>query len=158
MPIPAKPANIARRNNNSRRLFWLSLALFFGSLALPAYRLDYHGRYTSHSGLEALILGPVGFFAGHFSWLANPLLWGSWFKRAGRHSGLAFVLACFALVAAASFTVTDRIAGGSAGEFPYSVGIGFHVWLTSMVAAALAALLYVEPNVVTAHVEIAPKP
>lgn len=156
MPVLAKPINFVRRNNNSRWLFWLSIALFFGSLALPAYRVDYYGTPTSHSGLESLILGPVGFFAGHFSWLANPLLWGSWFKRAGRDSGLAFVLACLALIAACLFTVANTIAVGSAGEFSYSVGIGFHVWMASMVAAALAALLYVEPSVVQAQAEIAP--
>jgi hypothetical protein len=149
MPIPPKYMNNDMRNKSSRWLSWLSIALFVGSLGLPAYQVDYYGKSESHSGLESLLLGPVGFFAGHFSWLANPLLLGSWVKRTGRDSGLAFVLASLALIAASMFTLGNKIAQGGAGEFSYHVDIGFHLWLASMVAAGVAALIYVHQDIST---------
>jgi len=110
------------------------------SLALPAYQT---GKAQDHYGLEALLLGPIGFFAGHVSWVANPLLWVSWGKRTSQESGLSFVLAFLALVAATLFLLGTTIAVGSSGEFSYHATAGFYVWLGSMGFAALASLAYV---------------
>jgi len=130
----------SKRETISLWLFMASMAAYFGSLALPAYQTDYYGQLKTHYGLEALLLGPIGFFAGHFSWIANPLLWVSWAKRHGPDSGLSFVLACLALIAAGLFLVGNKIAEGSAGEFAYHASVGFYVWLGSMAAAAAAAI------------------
>ncbi len=135
----------ARRNAASRWLVWLSVLAYAGSLAIPAYQTDYYGSAQDHYGLEALVLGPVGFFAGHFSWIANPLLWCSWFMRTGRNKGLSFVLAFLAFVAGASFLLGKTIAVGSAGEFPYRATVGFYLWLASMASAAIAAFIH-EPS------------
>jgi hypothetical protein len=131
------------RNAASRWLFWCSLLAYVVCLALPAYRTDYYGKSQDHLGLEALLLGVVGIFAGHFSWVANPLLWLSWLKRGGATSGLAFVFAFLALLAATLFLAGETIAVGSAGEFPYHAAAGFYVWLFSIALSTVAALLYV---------------
>jgi hypothetical protein len=135
---------MTHRNALSRWLFWGSLFAYMVSLALPAYQT---GTAQDHYGIEALLLGPIGFFAGHFSWVANPLLWASWAKRTGQKSGLSFLLAFLALVAAALFFFGTTTAVGSSGEFQYHASVGFYVWLGSMVLASIAALVYVPASV-----------
>ncbi|WP_162059812.1 hypothetical protein [Undibacterium sp. KW1] len=116
-----------------------SLTAFVACLALPAYTTDYYGKTSVHYGLEAFLLGPVGLFAGHFSWLANLLLWLSWFKHTDETRGQSVVFAVLSLVLACSFLFGKLIAVGSAGEFPYLAATGYYVWLASMVMAAIAA-------------------
>jgi hypothetical protein len=142
MPTPSRAGPNSRRNAVSRWLFWLSLAAYATSLALPAYRTNYYGVPQNHFGLEAFVLGPVGFFAGHFSWTSNLLLWRSWATRKSHRPGLSFALAVLAFIVAAVFPLGSTIAVGSAGEFPYQVEAGFYAWLVSIALAAIIPLVY----------------
>jgi hypothetical protein len=108
--------------------------LWFASLSLPAYQTDYHG-------FEALLLGPIGLFAGHYSWLANPLLLGSWLTSRSDRTYRAFVLSLCYLFAAILFFFKSTIAAGSAGAFLYSPALGFYVWMASIVLALISALI-----------------
>ena len=128
--------------NTSRWLARASLAAYVASLCVPAYRTDYYGGPQSHFGIEALLLGPIGLFAGHISWIANPVLWQAWRKRTSSSHGLSFALALLAFVIAASFLLGKTVAVGSAGEYAYHATFGFYLWLVSMVLAAAAAWSY----------------
>lgn len=68
-------ALLRQPNLLSHALFGVSIALFIASLAQPAYVTTAGHDSHLHYGFEALLLGPIGFFAGHFAWVANPLLW-----------------------------------------------------------------------------------
>ena len=131
------------RNDRERSIKWLlifSVVTYVASLCVPAYDTDMYGRPQPHWGLEALLLGPIGLFAGHFSWLANPALWIAWLRLKRRKSGgtrLSLLGAALAL----TFLFSERIAVGSAGEFAYSVGIGYVLWVAAMISAALAGIL-----------------
>ena len=131
-----------RRNAWSNVLAAASMILFFGSLAFPAYVTTEGPNVQSHYGLEAVLLGPIGFFAGEFSWVANPLLWLSWAKRADPGTSPAFLLALLALPAAVLFLLSERIAVGSAGMYEYYATTGYYMWVASMVVSAVAAYSY----------------
>lgn len=133
--------------NRNRFSLWLvraSIGAYATSFALPAYTTDYYGRLQVHLGLEAFLLGPIGLFAAHFSWLANLFLWFAWGKRTGSNTGRSLVFAVIALMLALSFLLPERIAVGSAGERPYSAGPGYYLWLCSIALAAVSAHLYEE--------------
>lgn len=126
-------------------LFWGSLALYALSLALPAY-VTYEGKTTQeHPGLEALLLGPIGFFDGHFAWLANLFLWGAWVTRSNKGESPSFLLALLALAPAVLFLLGEKIAVGSAGEYSHRASSGYYLWLGSMLAAAAAAFSHRQP-------------
>ena len=111
----------------SDRLFWLSLAVYFSSFVFPAYKTDMQSvgaKPIDHFGLEAFLLGPIGFFAGHFSWLANPFLWISWTKRDVSSSGGAAIWAVVSLLVAISFFLPKTIAVGSSGGYSYQPAVG----------------------------------
>jgi len=113
---------------------------------MPAYLTGYpDAKSQAHYGVEAFVLGPIGLFAGHASWVANPILWVAWFKRTGSQYGLPFVLALLAGAVAASFLLNKTIAVGSAGEYSYKATYGFYVWLASMCLAAAASWFYPAP-------------
>ena len=132
-------------NRLSRYAVWLSALCFTASLLLPAYTIDYYGTLKPEFGFSAFLLGPIGLFAGHFSWLANLFLFFSWSKRTGPRSQEAVALAVVGLLIAVTFLVPENIAYGSAGEFSYTAAMGYYTWLASIGLAAIAAYLYREP-------------
>jgi hypothetical protein len=126
------------RNRLANLLVSASVVLFFLSLALPAIRPAVGG---AQFGIFAFLLGPIGLFAGHFSWLANPLLWLAWRQFNKNEQGVTLFLAAFSLLIALSFLLGKTIAVGSSGEYPYRVLIGYYVWIASIVAALAAPLV-----------------
>jgi len=123
-------------------MFLASLALYVACLALPAYVTVEGGSSQAHLGLEALVLGPLGILNGHFSWLANPFLWGAWITRTRSGDTPSFMLALLAIPVAALFALGDKIAVGSAGEYLYHAAAGYYLWLGSILAAGAAAFFY----------------
>ena len=126
--------------NTPRFLATLSLVLYFISLATPAYHSDIgYAEGGDYYGWAALLLGPIGLFAEHFSWLANPLLWFSWMNFHRKFFGSAFVASILAILMTLTFLVNKTIPVGSSGNFKYQVLIGYFLWVGSVVLAALAA-------------------
>lgn len=123
-------------------LLWVSVGLYLASLPTTAYVTVEGENSQAHLGVEALVLGPIGFFAGNFAWVANPLLWGSWITRARPGISPSFLLALLAFAPALLFLVGETVPVGSAGDYRYHVGLGFHLWLASMAVSAGAALAY----------------
>jgi hypothetical protein len=119
--------------------------VFSASLFFVAYTTNYDGKPKEHFGLEAFLLGPIGLFAGHYSWIANPLLLFAWARRTDPNWGQSFVLAVVAAAFALSFLLPKTIAVGSAGEYSYAANIGYYLWLLSIALAAIAAALFKSP-------------
>ena len=119
--------------------FAAGMILFFMCLALPAYH-----AYEDVPGIEALLLGPIGLFGGHFSWLANPALAAAWAMYWKKRYAAAAKIAIVALLFAGTFLLGNTIPVGSSGNFSYRALSGYYVWLASIgytaVAAALGAL------------------
>jgi len=130
------------RTTVSRWVHWTGLFAFTLSLALPAYLTDTNGTPQYHFGFEAFLLGPVGLFAGHFSWLANLFLFRSWALRTRVNTRQSLFCAGLGLLVALSFEFSKTIAVGSSGEFTYTPGPGYFVWLLSLLLAGVAAHLY----------------
>ncbi|WP_152559004.1 hypothetical protein [Ralstonia solanacearum] len=81
-------------------------------------------------GWVALLLGPIGLFGGHFSWLANPLLWGSWIALRKGYFDVALAVAVIAIATALTFLVGKTIPVGDSGNYAYEVRFGYYIWLT----------------------------
>jgi hypothetical protein len=123
-------------------LMALSYALYAICLALPAYLpISSYMTPERYFGYAAFLLGPIGLFAGHVSWFANPMIWISWINfRKGNNRG-AIAAAVLAVGIALTFLMTKKIAVGSSGEYPFEILYGYYVWIGSMLAAAAAALI-----------------
>jgi hypothetical protein len=129
-----------RTKNMPRLLATLSLVLYFICLATPAYHpVIGYAEAGVYYGWAALLLGPIGLFVGHFSWLANPLLWFSWLKFRRKNYGTAFVASILAIIMALTFLLNETIPVGSSGSYKYEVLFGYFLWLGSVVLAAFAA-------------------
>jgi len=102
-------------------------------------------NWLAHYGLEALILGPLGLLVGQSSWLANIFLWGAWLVRK-KPKTLPVVLAIFALIVAGGFLLGHTVVVVSSGEIPFKVGLGYWLWVASMVLAGASALIDVQPS------------
>lgn len=117
-----------------------SIALFAGSLALPAYSIGCGGAFL---GIFAFLLGPVDLLAFHPFWLANPLLLGSWLMlgKQSRLPALAFAVAAGAAASAFWFGENKVVIAGASCPSTYVVLSGYFVWLASIGTQLLAAAL-----------------
>lgn len=125
-----------------------SLPLYFAGCAMPAL-ITWNSASRSITpvyGDLRLLLGPLGLFYGHISWLANPLmsvaayyLIRSRYVRSMVITGVAVLLA---LTAAISLSLNPMPANeGGVGELRLrSFGPGFYLWICSMVALAAGAV------------------
>lgn len=118
----------------------LSGILYIVCLATPAYHPSIgYAEAGVYYGWAALLLGPVGLFGGHFSWLANPLLWCSWITFRKNNYRVAFAYAVVAIAMALTFLRGETIPVGSSGNYPYEILFGYYIWLTSIGFAGAAA-------------------
>lgn len=118
---------------SKHKITWAILLL---SLLTPAYVQDYYGKPQYVFGFMVFLLGPVGFFAGHFSWIANIFLFLGFRKRKSNIDSSNFFF-FVAIISALTFLLPDKIASGSAGEYEYHAHIGFYVWLLGMICALI---------------------
>ncbi|TAK89479.1 MAG: hypothetical protein EPO06_11260 [Burkholderiaceae bacterium] len=120
---------------------WAAVTLFFVSLLLPAYH-----AYEDIPGVWALFFGWLGLFAGHYSWVANPLLWISWFKYSKNDYQPALAMALIAFAFSLTFLLADTIPVGSSGPSSYKALSGYYLWVLSisMTAFSAAIKLYFE--------------
>ncbi|MFZ6720304.1 hypothetical protein [Undibacterium sp. Ji49W] len=123
-----------------RLLAMLSLVLYFICLVTPAYHpVIGYAEAGVYYGWAALLLGPIGLFGGHFSWLANPLLWFSWSKFESKNYNAALGASILAIMMALTFLLNGTIPVGSSGSYKYEVLFGYYLWLGSVVLAGFAA-------------------
>ena len=140
----------------SRVLAFVSVVVFAGSLALPAYSIGCGGEFP---GMFALLLGPIDVLALHVPWLANPLLFFSWHKFRKGAPLPSLLSALLAAAAAATFWIGENkvsIAGGSCSSV-YVVLSGYFAWLACIafqVAASAVSLAVVRSSSGAHHVPI----
>ena len=145
MHSTASSRSLINRVITSNTLFVASLASYVAALSTPAYHTGSMNNWLEHYGLEALILGPLGLLVGQSSWLANIFLWGAWLARK-MPKPLPVVLSILALIVAGGFLLGHTVVVGSSGKIPFKVGLGYWLWLSSMVLAGASALIYVQPS------------
>lgn len=136
----------------SHMLLVASLAVFAAACACPAldFRVfsgdpaDY--RIVTDRGFTLLLMGWLGFFAGQFAWLANPL----WLAAVvagfyGRDSWSLGLSAAALLAALLSLQLRrkaiPRDEGGVMQGLLHRPRVGFYLWLAAMGLAAAAALV-----------------
>jgi hypothetical protein len=128
-------------------LFTPAIGLWWASLFQPALKQPAGAGIFQYSGLNCLLLGWIGFLGRPLwalPWAANVLYWmtvgsGIFRRRPSRETlVLSLVAIPLALVTLANRTIEMDGAGNKTAIVP---GLGFYLWLGSMVmaAAALAA-------------------
>jgi hypothetical protein len=139
--------NIAKLPNLLARA---SLIAYLSSLCLPAY---YVGSGGAFPGIFALVRGPIDLLALHVPWLANPLLFLSWWQLFKGTPVKAIAFSFLAIAAALVFWLGEnrvQIATGSSAS-TYFVRSGYFVWFASVtvqfVASALAFRLNRNSNI-----------
>ena len=117
-----------------RVLYFLSIGLFLVAIIQPTYCTDGVGCSTSFSGLAILFSGAFGFFASASSctWLANPILFYSWYKRNTDHKA-SLIASIISTVLACSFLFFKKVIVNEGGEendiTVYQ--LGYWLWLAS---------------------------
>ncbi len=131
----------------------LSASLYVVACATPA--LVFSGRgIETWFGFEALLIGWLGAFLGHFAWYANLLLPIAWLLLVLRRSTAAIATTLFALlIAADTFRLYNgEIPGDEAGvtklhfEYPH---VGFAFWVLSMVVVLVGAVWFLVHDRIT---------
>lgn len=89
------------------------------------------------SALDGLSKVQIGLFVS-FAWVANPLLWGAYWKQCAGAPGKGLKSALWALILAGAFGAYSffAFAAGGSRRLP---GPGYWLWLTSMSLAVIAA-------------------
>jgi hypothetical protein len=121
-------------------LFWLSVGLFFVSLALPVF--------PGWPGWGILIFGWLSMFMAHpanLTWLANPLLFVAWIGLgvSSRITAVLFSIAAFVVAGAFLFCKTVILGEDGSPRLIEGQILGYWPWLASTAAALAGALLVV---------------
>lgn len=121
----------------------LSIVVFIISLTQKSYCSSY--GLCDNYGFLSLFIGWLGVFMLHipaFTWLANPLLLGSWilFSKKPRTS---FILSIMAFILMLSFLLVDEIISNEAGTKSKVVfyGLGYWLWVFSSFIMVLGSLM-----------------
>ncbi len=121
------------KTKKQKIFLFLSIGVFIISLTQKSYCSSY--GLCNNYGFLSLFFGWIGVFMLHipaFTWLANPLLLGSWvFFR--KNSKTSFILSIIAFSLMLSFLLVDEIISNEAGTKSKVVfyGLGYYLWLLS---------------------------
>ncbi len=122
-----------RENNYRRAVLLLSIGLFITSLTLNSYYLD-GDKEIFTPGYVCFIFGILGIFIGGagLTWLANPLLFISWFF-VKKKPIIGIVLSFLSLLISLSFLFFDEVLVSESGVYSEitGYGIGYWFWITS---------------------------
>lgn len=127
-------------------LVLLSVACFLLSLAMPAFRFtpdDPWFKFSSANdywpGILVLLLGWIGIFEGVIAWLANPL-WVMALLQIGTHKyRLSTTTSVMAICCAVSAFFITQVPNEKRPF--YSLGIGFYVWLVSILILVVVSVV-----------------
>lgn len=128
-----------------RILLIIALILFVASLFLPAY-LGTEGS-KDVSGWTAFLFGGFGLL-GSFAvgWLANPLALAALVLMRSKQATVGVLAAIFALLSilvglSSVYSEYTDLFPLDAGIHVGSLGLGFYIWVSSLVALLLAAIV-----------------
>jgi hypothetical protein len=127
-------------------LFTPAVGLWLASLSQPALKQQGGGTFQ-YSGMYCFMIGWIGVF-GRLEWIlpwsANMLFWmtilaGAFQRQPGQKAFVLSLLAIpLALVALTNRTIEMNEGGDRSAVVP---GLGFYLWLASMIASAAALYL-----------------
>jgi len=127
-------------------LFTPALGLWLASLSQPALKQQ-GGASFQYSGMYCFMIGWIGLFGRPqwiLPWSANVLfwmtmVWGAFQRQPGQKAlTLSIVAIPLALIALTNRTIEMNEGGDRAAVVP---GLGFYLWLASMIASAAALFL-----------------
>jgi hypothetical protein len=125
------------------KLSFFSLTAFVLSFFFVAYSIE---GSNSHDmpGFLAFFWGPLAVIAGIPAWLANPIYIYGHFQLRRRQFRRAQIAGLFSSLFATSFLFHSKMPfGGGDSRAPYDVGIGYVLWLLSMLIFFGAATYHV---------------
>ena len=150
MDTSLQPPRARRPSARGRALILPSFVLVY-SLAcwLPAIRLT--GHRAVWSGVEVMVIGPVGMRLGQFGWLANVagLLALRCVMNGRTHSTMIFSAITVALALHTPFLIGREI---TLGDEPFntvrvvSLASGYYVWIAALLVPLAFALLFRRPQ------------
>lgn len=128
---------------SSRILLALSVVAYIACLPWDAFCV--RGLCDEWPAWTILLSGwlMLGSPFANFTWLANPVLFASWWFISARETVVSLILSIIALATAASFLLAGDVITNEAGIVRPITGyrIGYWLWLASMALACLAAFL-----------------
>ena len=133
----------------SIRLVVLSPSLFLYAIACATPAIEFLRNGVDPErwyGIEALLLGWQGVFIGQFGWFANPILLLAYVLILFRRflAGAIFAIVSVG-VAANSLQLFHQHIPGDEGDVTHlevkAFGIGFYIWVASLLAAVVAPLI-----------------
>lgn len=144
------PRKVRRPSARGRALI-LTACVFLYSVACALPALHLSGRRDVWSGVEVMVIGPLGLRLGQFGWLANiAALIALRCVMTGRtRFTMIFTAIAMALALHAPFLIGREIA---LGDEPFntvrviSLGSGYYVWVAALLLPLVFALLSRRPR------------
>lgn len=119
----------------------LSALLFVAGLALPAYTVQGAGGPEVVPAFLELAIGGLGLAYGYYEWLANPLLFVTWFLMLTRRYKRAAVAGVAAALISAGFLIRHDMLISEAPTYGRVLGYhaGYWLWVASCTVAGLSS-------------------
>jgi hypothetical protein len=118
----------------------LSALLYIISLTLPGFTTPDLAS-NSYTGIYLLIIGPIGLFAGEFSWLANIFYLLALSRVTNPSRITTIVFSVMAVLISLIFAFGKTIAVGSSGMFPYNLSYGYYFWVAAMGLMVVSSII-----------------
>jgi hypothetical protein len=127
----------------SRIITLISFAVFVASLTQKGFSTAGEEPGSWSPGLYLLLIGPLGFLAGVYEWLANPFLLAAWiFSWFGKQKiALPLALVAIGLIVAFLFRQTMIVSEAPTYAKITGYAAGYWLWLTSAIIATIGTAI-----------------
>lgn len=125
----------------AKAALWISVVLYVMCLTQDGYYIDGPDPTAWSPAYGLLISGWLGLFVGVFAWLANPLLFASWFLLAISKHRAAFLVSLGAFLFAMSFLLHSEVISSTKPTYSKIIGygIGYWLWIASVLILVVGA-------------------
>ncbi len=138
----SEPSRSAARSLTASTVLWIAMALWVGSLALPAYREVDGGTWIL--GVFVLLFGEFGCLGGIPCWYANPVAWWCWQRvLATKEAGWPTLLAIWfvTLIAVPALRIKEIPMIDMSDKVEPAVGV--YAWVASIGLTAIGVTMAV---------------
>jgi hypothetical protein len=127
----------------SRTILCLSVFCYLCSLPQDCYYVDLFDPRAWSPGWVLLVFGWLGIPFGYLMWIANPLLYASWYCCLCNKYEKALLCSLIALVLMLSFLLCKRVVVGDSPMYSVIIGygVGYYLWVASGVLVVIAGFL-----------------
>ncbi|MCP3734660.1 hypothetical protein M9979_07220 [Sphingomonas sp. RP10(2022)] len=135
---------MVRRSGASVLFGVVAAVLFVASLALPVATAQQTQGLTTITGLNLLLIGPLGALNGQFGWFATPCLAVAIYATVTRRPclsgrGRVIVILAMGIALIDALFWTDYPNDGGPGPI-VSFGTGYYLWIAAVVVGALGLM------------------